>query len=93
MQIVTIFENVKKVNKPYFISIDKVIQRIRGGRSRMVIEKIRATEDKKERTELKKQLPSICFSGKFSRREDKSLIEHSGLIAIDFDHLDGRLMS
>ena len=91
MQTVTIFENVKKIDKPYFISIDKVIQRIRGGRSRMIVEKIRTTEDKKERTELKKQLPSICFSGKFSRREDKSLLEHSGLIAIDFDHLDGRL--
>lgn len=92
MQVVTIFENVKKIDKPYYISIDKVIQRIKGGRSRMVIDKIRSTEDKKLRTELKKQLPSICFSGKFSRREDKAIIEHSGLIAVDFDHLEDRLI-
>lgn len=28
-----------------------------------------------------------CFSGVFSKRSDKALIRHSGLICIDFDHL------
>lgn len=28
------------------------------------------------------------FSGVFSKRDDKSLIKHSGLLCIDFDHLD-----
>lgn len=92
MQVVTIFENVMKIDKPYYLTIDKVVQRIKGGRSRILIDKLRAVNDKKERTNLKKQLPSICFSGKFSKREDKALITHSGLIAIDFDHLDNRLL-
>ena len=91
MQKGTIFPNVNKVNEPYIISIDKIVQRIKAGRSATLINLLRQTEDKKKRTELKKQLPSICFSGTFSKREDKSLIEHSGLIAIDFDHLNERL--
>ena len=33
-------------------------------------------------------MPSICFSGTFSRREDKAIIQHSGLICLDFDNYD-----
>jgi len=88
---VTIFKNVNAVNDPYIITIDKVVQRIKAGRSSLIINELRATEDKKKRTEIKKRLPSICFSGTFKKREDKSLVEHSGLIAIDFDHVNERL--
>jgi len=91
MQKVTIFPNVNKVNDPYVISIEKIVQRIKAGRSALLVNELRATEDKKKRTELKKQLPSICFSGIFTKREDKALKEHSGLIAIDFDHVNERL--
>ncbi len=91
MQKVTIFQNVNKVNDPYVVTIDKIVQRIKGGRSSLLINQLRQTDDKKKRTELKKQLPSICFSGIFSKREDKALIQHSGLIAIDFDHVNERL--
>jgi len=92
MQKVTIFQNVNKVNDPYVVTIDKIVQRIKGGRSSLLINQLRQTDDKKRRTELKKQLPSICFSGIFSKREDKALIQHSGLIAIDFDHINERLI-
>ena len=91
MQTVTYFENVKAINKPYFRTVDIVFNRIKDGKSALLVNKLRQCTDEKERKELKKQLPSICFSGKFSRREDKSLIEHSGLIAIDFDHVNERL--
>jgi hypothetical protein len=91
MQVVTIFENVKTIDKPYFISIDKVVQRIRGGRSKIIIDQLRSCNDDKKRKEIKTKLPSICFSGKFTKREDKAISEHSGLIAIDFDHLNERL--
>ena len=91
MQTVTIFENVKKIDKPYHITIDRIIQRIKAGRSALLINKLRACTDDKKRKEIKLQLPAICFSGTFSRREDKAIIKHSGLIAIDFDHLGIRL--
>ena len=93
MQTVTIFENVKAIDKPYFISIDKIVQRIKAGRSIAIINELRNCIDDKKRKTIKTKLPSICFSGKFSRREDKSIIQHSGLIAIDFDHVNERLQT
>lgn len=91
MQTVTIFQNAKAVDKPYYITIEKVVQRIKGGRSAMLINQLRACDDLKEKKKIKTMLPSICFSGTFSKREDKALLKHSGLIAIDFDHLGERL--
>ncbi len=91
MQKVTLFRNVKAVNEPYVITVDKVVQRIKAGRSAMTINKLRSCTDDKERKKIKTDLPSICFSGTFSKREDNGLIQHSGLIAIDFDHLGERL--
>lgn len=37
----------------------------------------------------KTKLNSVCFSGTFSRRKDEYLIQHSGLICLDFDHIGG----
>ena len=91
MQKVTIFKNAKSVNEPYVVTIDKIVQRIKGGRSALLINQLRSCADEKKRKELKIQLPSICFSGIFSKRADDAMKEHSGLIAIDFDHLGERL--
>lgn len=46
---------------------------------------IRATSDKKVRSELKKKLPAIIPSGIFSRREALGLITSSGLMQFDID--------
>ena len=40
----------------------------------------------KKRNLLKKKLIWICFSGKFRKRLNSELIEHSGLICLDFDN-------
>ena len=40
--------------------------------------------DKKQKTNL----PVVLFSGEFSSREDDKILSHSGLIVLDFDHLD-----
>ena len=37
---------------------------------------------------MKKQLPAICFSGTFNKRADNALLQHSGLICLDFDGYD-----
>ena len=34
---------------------------------------------------LKKSCPLFCFSGKFNKRSDKAIVEHSGFICLDFD--------
>ena len=90
--VITIFKNVNSVNDPHYIDVETAYTRIRDGKSKILIEKIRSEKDKAKRTELKKQLPSYCFSGTFKKREDIGLKKHSGLVAIDFDHLDSELL-
>lgn len=91
MPTVTIFESAKVTDKPYYITTEQVVSRIKSGKSKLLIDKLRACNDIDDRKKLKIKLPSICFSGKFSKREDKGLLQHSGLIAIDFDHLGDRI--
>lgn len=51
-------------------------------------EKLRAMTDKKEAKRFKAEaFDYACFSGTFATRNDKDLVEHSGLICIDFDHV------
>lgn len=69
----------------FIIPIDKAFNRIKSGSSKLLLEQIRNETDKDKRNELKKSLPCYLFSGTFSARKDDSLIEHSGLIALDFD--------
>ena len=51
-------------------------------------EELRAIADKKEAKQYKAaNFDYVTFSGTFSKREDKSLIKHSGLMTIDLDEL------
>lgn len=50
-----------------------------------LLEKIRATNDPKQRKAWKEQLPGFTPSGIFSHRGNISLIQHSGLISFDLD--------
>ncbi len=61
------------------------IDRIRNGKSKDLVEDVRSESEKDKRNEKKKKLPAICFSGTFSKRADNAIIEHSGIICIDFD--------
>ena len=83
--IVTIFKNIKETDTPFFREVDTIIERIKKGASKDLVKKIRKEQDKGIRNSLKKALPSICFSGKFVKRSDVSLQEHSGLICLDLD--------
>jgi hypothetical protein len=93
MSNITIFRNVKAIDKPYLTTPEIIAERIKTGKSADIVSKLRQATEKEERQKIKQQLPSICFSGSFSRREDKGLIQHSGLIAIDFDHVNERLQT
>lgn len=81
--IVTIFKELYKTDVPYKVSIEKIIDRIKTGKSKVLIQKIRSGDK-----ELKKKLPCIIFSGVFSQRNKKSLVEHSGLMVIDYDNVE-----
>jgi len=82
---VTIFRNIKDTSTPFFRDLDSTLDRIKEGKSKELIKQIRSEKNKEVRQELKKNLPAICFSGTFNKRNDDSLIEHSGFICLDFD--------
>jgi hypothetical protein len=82
---VTIFKNIKETATPFHREVSVVLQRIKDGSSKELVKGIRQEKDKSARNELKKMLPAICFSGIFTKRNDNSLTEHSGLICLDFD--------
>lgn len=83
--MLTIFKNIKETSTPFHKEVLFVLDRIKEGKHKDLIQSIRSETDKSKRNDLKKNLPAICFSGTFSRRSDDSLIEHSGLICLDFD--------
>ena len=82
---VTIFKNIRDTDTPFFRDVHTILERIKDGATKDLVKKIRSETRKPERNEIKKQLPAICFSGKFNKRSDSSLMEHSGLICLDFD--------
>ena len=84
----TIFKNIFS-KEPHYIPVKDALARIQTGRSRVLVEEIRATLDKEKAGKAKCNLPSVCFSGKFEKdRKDDSLIEHSGYIVLDFDNVE-----
>jgi len=87
---VTIFQNIRDTDTPFFRDVHVILDRIKdgAGATKDLVKRIRLEKRKPERQELKKQLPAICFSGTFNKRTDASLIEHSGLICLDFDGYD-----
>jgi hypothetical protein len=84
---ITIFKSIKDTSTPFHRDISEILERIKNGTgtTKELIKKIRTEKNKIEKLELKKQLPAICFSGRFTKRNDISLIEHSGVICLDFD--------
>lgn len=84
----TIFEHLFTTNQPYKISVTDALMRIKNGRSKVKVEELRNTIDKERQEALKKQLPSVCFSGVFEKRDEKFMTSHSGFLVLDFDNLN-----
>ena len=82
---VTIFKNIRDTDTPFFRPVHKILDRIKSGASKEIVRRIRDEKKKPDRNEIKKELPAICFSGSFNKRADASMVEHSGLICLDFD--------
>lgn len=83
----TIFKNIFD-KTPHYISIDVALDRIKSGKSKEKCIEIRQQLDKERANKLKCNLPSVCFSGKFTERKDDCLQDHSGFICLDFDNID-----
>ena len=83
--LITIFKSIKDTSTPFYRDAADILDRIKNGTSKELVKNIRNENNKSERQELKKKLPAVCFSGKFTKRNDASLLQHSGLICLDFD--------
>lgn len=83
--MITYFKTINETSTPFHVDVSVAIERIKNGKSKELVEDVRKETDKSARNEKKKKLPAICFSGTFSKRADNAIIEHSGIICIDFD--------
>ena len=82
--------------KTFNVSIATIVDKIRSGRFRSEIERIRtlvAAGDESQAKSLKLDLPGILWSGQFKNCKAADLIQHSGLIVADFDDLGDALQS
>lgn len=84
----SIYRNIFDLTGKYTISVEDALNRIKTGKSAKQVENIRHEQDEARRQNLKKNLPCICFSGVFSKREDSCLVNHSGLMCLDFDDVE-----
>jgi hypothetical protein len=70
------------------ISLLDTYNYIVGDYAKQRTEKLRSIKDPKQARQFKASTFDYCtFSGMFQTRNDKALISHSGLLCIDFDHL------
>lgn len=88
MSNISLFKNEYTPGNPTATTIADVINGIKYGKWRAMVEPIRAEADKEARTKLKGQLPRVTFSGSFLYRKETEIIQHSGYICIDIDDTD-----
>ena len=71
------------------ISVDDIIEMITNPTEQVgeIIDLIRTEQDPEKQRKLKGTLPAVTFSGTFSERKDRNLLQHSGLYVYDVDHL------
>lgn len=87
---ITVFKTIDSDSQSQYFEIDEVLDRIKRGNNRHLIEQIRAETNKQKRDSLKKRLFWICFSGEFTKRNNESMVSHSGYICLDFDGIPER---
>lgn len=89
---ITVFKSIDSDSQSQYFEISEVLDRIKRGNNRHLIEQIRSETNKQKRDSLKKRLFWICFSGEFTKRNNESMVAHSGYICLDFDGIPEREM-
>lgn len=71
------------------VTVERLAQGIKNGYAKGVTEKLRSLGSPDEARFLKASgFDYVTFSGVFSERSSNKLLEYSGLMALDFDHVD-----
>lgn len=85
---ITVFKDLYKTKDvPYIVTLEKILQRIKTGNDKDLINQIRKAKSKEEKNKLKTKLPAILFQGEFSHRAIIGLVNSSGLMILDFDDI------
>lgn len=85
---VSFFKSIKSTSPQHNKDVGYILDRIREGKSRKQVEELRFEPDKDKKKELKASLPLVCFNGEFVKRAKNFLKKPSGLMILDFDHLE-----
>lgn len=86
--VVSLFSNIKAVNYPRHVSLMELLSKIGDCDKsiKRIVDVVSKEKDKSKRNDLKqKLLPVFCPNGTFEKRDDKALIEMSGVACIDLD--------
>lgn len=86
--LITVYRDVKTIDEPHYVRLELVLNRIKSDYYRNKIGDIRTAQDTIIKRNLKASLPSVLFSGVFEKRTDKGIKQHSGLVVLDFDHIE-----
>ena len=79
---------VRNTTPAYSINILDAYKQIKSYGYRKATEELRQITDKKQARNYKaNHFDYATFSGTFSKRSDKALLKHSGLLTVDFDHI------
>jgi twinkle protein len=86
---VSVYKDIRDIKSSHTATIGALLDRIKvGGKNeatKKLVEEIRACTDDEIKSSLKARLTSVTFSGVFTERYDDMIVEHSGLICLDFD--------
>lgn len=85
---VSFYPNITKTNSREVSDIIAILENIKNGVYEDYVYPVRNAKTDKEKNKAKSKAPCITTSGTFSQRGNDYLLQHSGLIAIDFDHLE-----
>lgn len=88
--LVSVFPHVRFKDNPEHLPLVEILESIRKGTPEVKrrIERIRKEKDNQSRNDLKMKFLNVFTpSGTFGRMEDKGLLQSSGAICIDLDHI------
>jgi predicted P-loop ATPase len=85
---VSYYPSITKTNSREVADIISILENIKNGVYEDYVYPVRNAKTDKEKKEAKSKAPCITTSGTFSQRGNDYLLQHSGLIAIDFDHVE-----
>ena len=80
---ITMYKSVVDTTEPVVVPLSTALERIKKGKSKSKVKEVRTGNRSR-----KKELPIAMFSGVFNGRKDQDLKRHSGLIVLDFDHIN-----